>query len=79
MQFWDTHLQKDKSRIRSDCWELKELVSRDGQAKLKANVFFASFDQRSEKADGHSTCSIGYSHCPLASIKPKLHANGITI
>ncbi|KAG8636329.1 hypothetical protein MANES_16G122200v8 [Manihot esculenta] len=37
---------KDKSRIRSDCWELKELVSRDGQAKLKASVFFASFDQR---------------------------------
>ncbi|KAI6681402.1 hypothetical protein NL676_035283 [Syzygium grande] len=41
-----------------DCfWEEKELVSRDGQTKLRANVFFASFDQRSEKAGGESACS----------------------
>ncbi|KAI3442159.1 uncharacterized protein J3R85_001477 [Psidium guajava] len=41
-----------------DCsWEEKELVSRDGQTKLRTNVFFASFDQRSEKACGESACS----------------------
>lgn len=38
-------------------WEVKELVSRDGQAKLKTNVFLASFDQRSEKASGESACT----------------------
>ncbi|KAL7166032.1 hypothetical protein ACSBR2_036824 [Camellia fascicularis] len=38
-------------------WEEKKLVSRDGQAKLKANVFFASFDQRSDKAAGKSACT----------------------
>ncbi|KAI7979701.1 CHD3-type chromatin-remodeling factor PICKLE [Camellia lanceoleosa] len=38
-------------------WEEKELVSRDGQAKLKGNVFFASFDQRSDKAAGESACT----------------------
>ncbi|CAL5358869.1 unnamed protein product [Camellia sinensis] len=38
-------------------WEEKELVSRDGQAKLKANVFFASFDQHSDKAVGESACA----------------------
>ncbi|GMQ03038.1 hypothetical protein CsSME_00049002 [Camellia sinensis var. sinensis] len=39
-------------------WEEKDLVSRDGQAKLKANVFFASFDQRSDKAAGESACTV---------------------
>ncbi|CAL5361103.1 unnamed protein product [Camellia sinensis] len=38
-------------------WEEKELVSRDGQAKLKANVFFASFDQCNDKAAGESACT----------------------
>ncbi|KAI8014017.1 Hydroxyproline O-arabinosyltransferase 1 [Camellia lanceoleosa] len=38
-------------------WEEKELVIRDGQAKLKANVFLASFDQRSDKAAGESACT----------------------
>ncbi|CAL5439389.1 unnamed protein product [Camellia sinensis] len=38
-------------------WEENELVSRDGQAKLKANVFFASFDQCNDKAAGESTCT----------------------
>ncbi|GMP98482.1 hypothetical protein CsSME_00046350 [Camellia sinensis var. sinensis] len=38
-------------------WEEKELVSIDGQAKLKANVFFASFDQCSDKAAGESACT----------------------
>ncbi|KAL2613493.1 hypothetical protein R1flu_025185 [Riccia fluitans] len=38
-------------------WEAKELLSRDGQMKLSANVFFASFDQRSESAAGESACT----------------------
>jgi hypothetical protein len=36
---------------------MKELVSREGQAKLKSEVFFASFDQRSEEASGESACT----------------------
>lgn len=38
-------------------WEAQELVSRDGHAKLKTNVFLASMDQRSEKASGESACT----------------------
>lgn len=38
-------------------WETKDLVSRDGKIKLSANVFFASFDQRSESAAGEGACS----------------------
>ncbi|KAL7166035.1 hypothetical protein ACSBR2_036827 [Camellia fascicularis] len=38
-------------------WEEKKLASRDGQAKLKANVVFTSFDQRSDKAAGDSACT----------------------
>ncbi|KMT18926.1 hypothetical protein BVRB_2g030260 [Beta vulgaris subsp. vulgaris] len=38
-------------------WEERELMSRDGRTKLKANVFFASFDQRSEQAAGGSACA----------------------
>ncbi|ESW33200.1 hypothetical protein PHAVU_001G051000 [Phaseolus vulgaris] len=38
-------------------WENKEFWSRDGQAKLKTNVFFASFDQRSKQACGESACT----------------------
>lgn len=38
-------------------WEEKELISRDGQTKLKATIFFASIDQRSESAAGESACS----------------------
>ncbi|XP_019052433.1 PREDICTED: uncharacterized protein LOC104592457 isoform X2 [Nelumbo nucifera] len=40
-----------------DGWEERELISRDGLAKLKASVFFASIDQRSEKASGESACA----------------------
>lgn len=40
-----------------DCWEVKEVISRDGQAKLKTPMFFASFDQRSETAAGESACT----------------------
>ncbi|XVE61367.1 hypothetical protein DITRI_Ditri06bG0033700 [Diplodiscus trichospermus] len=38
-------------------WEQKELVSRDGHMKLQAEVFFASIDQRSERAAGESACT----------------------
>ncbi|KAI3468021.1 hypothetical protein Pfo_024684 [Paulownia fortunei] len=51
-------------------WEEKELISRDGQAKLKAPVFFASFDQRSDKAAGESACT-----ALVAVISHWLHSN----
>ncbi|KAL3497361.1 hypothetical protein ACH5RR_040093 [Cinchona calisaya] len=38
-------------------WESKEVISRDGQTKLKTSVFFASFDQCSNKAAGESACT----------------------
>jgi hypothetical protein len=38
-------------------WERKDFVSRDGQTKLSAEVFFASLDQRSESAAGESACT----------------------
>ncbi|KAI4310626.1 hypothetical protein MLD38_035590 [Melastoma candidum] len=38
-------------------WEHREITSRDGHMKLKAKVFFASIDQRSEQADGESACT----------------------
>ncbi|CAN0879304.1 hypothetical protein LINGRAHAP2_LOCUS12957 [Linum grandiflorum] len=38
-------------------WERKEVVSRDGNMKLQAEVFFASIDQRSERAAGESACT----------------------
>ncbi|KAL4377738.1 hypothetical protein GQ457_02G040920 [Hibiscus cannabinus] len=38
-------------------WEQKEVVSRDGHMKLQAQVFFASIDQRSERAAGESACT----------------------
>ncbi|ERM93669.1 uncharacterized protein LOC18421620 [Amborella trichopoda] len=38
-------------------WEAKELISRDGHMKLNAHVFFASIDQRSERAAGESACT----------------------
>ncbi|KAF6169985.1 hypothetical protein GIB67_034377 [Kingdonia uniflora] len=39
------------------CWEQKEVVSRDGHLKLQTQVFFASIDQRSERAAGESACT----------------------
>ncbi|XWS70435.1 hypothetical protein CRYUN_Cryun03dG0048000 [Craigia yunnanensis] len=59
-----------ESQEDGSCWELKELVSRDGQARLKANVFFASFDQRSERAAGESACT-----ALVAVIAHWLHSN----
>ncbi|WVZ59958.1 hypothetical protein U9M48_010039 [Paspalum notatum var. saurae] len=38
-------------------WELKEIISRDGHMKLSAQMFFASIDQRSERAAGESACT----------------------
>ncbi|KAK3043732.1 hypothetical protein RJ639_001928 [Escallonia herrerae] len=38
-------------------WETRDLTSRDGLTKLRANVFFASFDQRSDTAAGGSACT----------------------
>nr|DAD48311.1 TPA_asm: hypothetical protein HUJ06_018248 [Nelumbo nucifera] len=39
-------------------WELKEVISRDGHMKLQTQVFFASIDQRSERAAGESACTV---------------------
>ncbi|XP_048331151.2 uncharacterized protein LOC125422860 [Ziziphus jujuba] len=47
----------EKANSPKDCWEIKKVISRDGQAKLKTPVFFASFDQRSEMAAGESACT----------------------
>lgn len=38
-------------------WEHKDFISRDGNMKLSAEVFFASIDQRSERAAGESACT----------------------
>ncbi|CAN6310021.1 unnamed protein product [Urochloa humidicola] len=38
-------------------WEFKEIISRDGNMKLSSQVFFASIDQRSERAAGESACT----------------------
>lgn len=51
-------------------WEKKDLVSRDGQMRLSANVFFASIDQRSERAAGESACT-----ALVAVIADWLHQN----
>ncbi|KAJ4781564.1 splicing factor 3A subunit [Rhynchospora pubera] len=39
-------------------WESKEITSRDGHMKLSTEVFFASIDQRSERAAGESACAV---------------------
>ncbi|KAL3844041.1 hypothetical protein ACJIZ3_001444 [Penstemon smallii] len=51
-------------------WEVKEIISRDGQTKFKASIFFASFDQCSDKAAGESACT-----ALVAVISHWLHAN----
>ncbi|KAH6807523.1 structural maintenance of chromosomes flexible hinge domain protein [Perilla frutescens var. frutescens] len=38
-------------------WEQKEIISRDGHLKIQTDVFFASIDQRSERAAGESACT----------------------
>ncbi|KAK9102019.1 hypothetical protein Sjap_019273 [Stephania japonica] len=39
------------------CWVERELISRDGDSKIRSEVFFASIDQRSEIAAGESACT----------------------
>ncbi|XP_020270752.1 uncharacterized protein LOC109845925 [Asparagus officinalis] len=41
----------------NDTWVSKEIISRDGQTKLKSKTFFASIDQRDESAGGESACT----------------------
>jgi len=38
-------------------WKQKEVRSRNGHMKLQTHVFFASIDQRSERAAGESACT----------------------
>ncbi|KAJ7971695.1 EEIG1/EHBP1 N-terminal domain containing protein [Quillaja saponaria] len=38
-------------------WEQKEVTCRDGYMKLQTQAFFASIDQRSERAAGESACT----------------------
>ncbi|KAL0914404.1 hypothetical protein M5K25_014748 [Dendrobium thyrsiflorum] len=38
-------------------WESKDVISRDGLMRLSVEVFFASIDQRSERAAGQSACT----------------------
>nr|GEZ30102.1 hypothetical protein [Tanacetum cinerariifolium] len=38
-------------------WQSREFLSRDGESKLNTQSFFATFDQRSEKAAGPSACT----------------------
>ncbi|ONH95843.1 hypothetical protein PRUPE_7G091900 [Prunus persica] len=38
-------------------WENKEVTNRDGHMKLQTEIFFASIDQRSERAAGESACT----------------------
>ncbi|KAL5568668.1 hypothetical protein UlMin_025243 [Ulmus minor] len=52
-------------------WESKEVRSRDGLMKLQAQVFFASIDQRNERAAGHSACT-----ALVAVIADWLQSNG---
>ncbi|EPS73664.1 hypothetical protein M569_01090 [Genlisea aurea] len=51
-------------------WERKEIVSRDGKMKIETEVFFASIDQRSERAAGESACT-----ALVAVIADWLHGN----
>ncbi|MQL69194.1 hypothetical protein Taro_001502 [Colocasia esculenta] len=45
------------NQLTTGSWGEKELISRDGQTKLKASIFFASIDQRDESAGGESACT----------------------
>ncbi|PHT80759.1 hypothetical protein T459_13774 [Capsicum annuum] len=51
-------------------WEQKEIISRDGQMKLQTQIFFASIDQRSERAAGESACT-----ALVAAIADWFHCN----
>ncbi|KAL3532189.1 hypothetical protein ACH5RR_005710 [Cinchona calisaya] len=67
--FWWRKTDEDSSAHRSSVsefgddnfaigsWEQKEMMNRDGHLKLHTQVFFASIDQRSERAAGESACT----------------------
>lgn len=55
----DDHKKSSSESNDTECiWEEKELISRDGKAKLKAPFFLASFDQRSDRVAGESACTV---------------------
>ncbi|KAG9455772.1 hypothetical protein H6P81_000280 [Aristolochia fimbriata] len=49
---------KVEEEFKTDAWEEKEIISRDGQAKIRSLISFASIDQRSESASGESACAV---------------------
>ncbi|GMH10234.1 hypothetical protein Nepgr_012075 [Nepenthes gracilis] len=51
-------------------WECKAIMSREGSMKLRTQVFFASIDQRNERAAGESACT-----ALVAVIADWLHLN----
>ncbi|KAJ8534967.1 hypothetical protein K7X08_016695 [Anisodus acutangulus] len=51
-------------------WKVKELESRDGQTRLKTNVFFASSEQCSDTTAGESACT-----APVVVISHWLQSN----
>lgn len=69
LSIWQRDKSEDSSANRSSVsefgedsftvgsWENKEVISRDGRMKLQTQVFFASIDQRSERAAGESACT----------------------
>lgn len=63
-------LQFGEEEFSVGSWEKKEVISRDGHMKLSANAFFASIDQRSERAAGESACT-----ALVAVIADWLHRN----
>lgn len=50
---------EDRQEESTTCaWGDGEFISRDRKTKVKAGVFFASFDQRSDMANGESACTV---------------------
>ncbi|KAK4345159.1 hypothetical protein RND71_035335 [Anisodus tanguticus] len=61
---------QNEGRNKKSGWKVKELESRDGQTRLKTNVFFTSFDQCSDTAAGESACT-----APVVVISHWLQSN----
>uniref|UniRef100_A0A7N0V329 C2 NT-type domain-containing protein n=1 Tax=Kalanchoe fedtschenkoi TaxID=63787 RepID=A0A7N0V329_KALFE len=51
-------VSSSSAEIENGAWEVKVIVSRDGEAELRSSVAFASFDQCSEKVAGGGACSV---------------------
>nr|CAD1822057.1 unnamed protein product [Ananas comosus var. bracteatus] len=49
---------EDEDQFEIGKWEKKSVLSRNGEMELSTDTFFASIDQRSEKADGGSACTV---------------------